>query len=90
MFLRYTAAIRMTLCLLWTVFEGILSKTHFLNYLETLKMAAAFSPSAIIIGAGPGGIALAYRLRYELGFFIVSNEPPLDLVKSESNKQPDL
>ena len=40
-------------------------------------MAAEFSPSAIIIGAGPGGIALAYRLRYDLGFedFIVSDRP---------------
>ncbi|KAL2847795.1 hypothetical protein BJY01DRAFT_262907 [Aspergillus pseudoustus] len=26
------------------------------------------SPNAIIIGAGPGGISLAYRLRHELGF----------------------
>jgi cation diffusion facilitator CzcD-associated flavoprotein CzcO len=35
---------------------------------------AADSPNAIIIGAGPGGIALAYRLRHELGFddFVVS------------------
>ncbi|PLB47594.1 monooxygenase [Aspergillus steynii IBT 23096] len=31
-------------------------------------MAASYSPNAIIIGAGPGGISLAYRLRYELGF----------------------
>ncbi|KAL2832602.1 monooxygenase [Aspergillus cavernicola] len=31
-------------------------------------MAAADSPNAIIIGAGPGGISLAYRLRHELGF----------------------
>ncbi|KAL3483349.1 hypothetical protein BJX62DRAFT_231027 [Aspergillus germanicus] len=29
---------------------------------------ATDSPNAIIIGAGPGGIALAYRLRHELGF----------------------
>ncbi|KAE8420972.1 monooxygenase [Aspergillus pseudocaelatus] len=31
-------------------------------------MATAYSPSAIIIGAGPSGISLAYRLRHELGF----------------------
>ncbi|KAL4881837.1 monooxygenase [Aspergillus karnatakaensis] len=31
-------------------------------------MAGTDSPNAIIIGAGPGGIALAYRLRHELGF----------------------
>lgn len=57
--------------------------THFLSYLWILKMAAAFSPSAIIIGAGPGGIALAYRLRYELGFedFIVSDWYPLHMLK---------
>ncbi|EAW17031.1 flavin-containing monooxygenase [Aspergillus fischeri NRRL 181] len=31
-------------------------------------MAEADSPNTIIIGAGPGGISLAYRLRHELGF----------------------
>ncbi|RJE25125.1 Flavin-binding monooxygenase [Aspergillus sclerotialis] len=31
-------------------------------------MAAPYSPNAIIIGAGPSGISLAYRLRHELGF----------------------
>lgn len=38
-------------------------------------MAAAYSPNAIIIGAGPSGIALAYRLKHELGFedFLVNS-----------------
>ena len=39
-------------------------------------MAAAYSPNAIIIGAGPSGISLAYRLRHELGFddFLINSE----------------
>ncbi|KAJ5110125.1 hypothetical protein N7532_002770 [Penicillium argentinense] len=31
-------------------------------------MASSYSPTAIIIGAGPGGISMAYRLKHELGF----------------------
>lgn len=31
-------------------------------------MASSYAPSAIIIGAGPGGISMAYRLKHELGF----------------------
>ena len=32
------------------------------------KMASSYAPTAIIIGAGPGGISMAYRLKHELGF----------------------
>ncbi|OJZ79600.1 hypothetical protein ASPFODRAFT_66055 [Aspergillus luchuensis CBS 106.47] len=31
-------------------------------------MASSYAPTAIIIGAGPSGIAMAYRLKHELGF----------------------
>jgi cation diffusion facilitator CzcD-associated flavoprotein CzcO len=31
-------------------------------------MAPTSSPNAIIIGAGPSGIALAYKLKSKLGF----------------------
>ncbi|OQE22656.1 hypothetical protein PENFLA_c012G00465 [Penicillium flavigenum] len=31
-------------------------------------MASSYAPTAIIIGAGPGGISMAYRLKHELGF----------------------
>ncbi|KAJ6071135.1 hypothetical protein N7499_009149 [Penicillium canescens] len=31
-------------------------------------MASSYSPTAIIIGAGPGGISMAYRLKHELGY----------------------
>ncbi|KAJ5199110.1 hypothetical protein N7491_000327 [Penicillium cf. griseofulvum] len=31
-------------------------------------MASSYAPTAIVIGAGPGGISMAYRLKHELGF----------------------